>query len=254
MFIEFAESVLHIESVRRLYRVRRRERHAGGGRLGAHRVRSEDALDGGLRVVEVSGHGERPGAGAVARDHLQALYARRSGGRIEHGHGCALAPGEARHRGGAGVAARGREHQHALRAGLRGGVRQQDGEHRERDVLERARRPVEQLQEAHCAGAGQRHGVAGREARKQPVHGGVAHGLRNVAEERRERGVLGLAQVRGHGDAGNVAAGDVQAPVGGEPPQYRFGGRRLYPGARACEHRGWSFRCFSRRESLRREA
>ena len=185
--------------------------------LGADGGVGEDALHGGLRVIEVAADGDAVHVGGGRRGHLELLDARGARVREEHGDFYAGDVREARHRGGAGVARGGGEDQHAL--ALRGGGHE-DGQHGEGHVLERARRAVEELEDLEAVGVDERDGVVGGELGEEVADGVLAHGLGHVVEERAEGGALGVGERGPVADGcGGGGVGDEESAVGREPAQ-----------------------------------
>ena len=122
--------------------VRRRERNAVRGGLGVYRGVGEDALDGGLRVVEVAAYADGVHVRVGGRRHLEALNARRAARGVEYDDLRAVDAREALHRRGASVAARRSKDEDAPPVRC---VTHEDGQHREGDVLEGACPAVEEL-------------------------------------------------------------------------------------------------------------
>ena len=157
-------------------------------RAGVDRRVGEDALDRGLRVVEVAADSDGVDVRLGRRGHLEALDARSSGRGVEHDDLGSVDSREALHSGRAGVAARRGEHQHAPSAR---GVAHEDREHRQGDVLERAGAAVEELEDVEGVLFNEGNRILRREAREEAVYRGPAHLLGEVAEERVQDELLG---------------------------------------------------------------
>ena len=115
--------------------------------LGSKRLVTKDLLDAGLRVVKVAAHGADRDVIARLRDHLQALDLRHTAVGIEHEDLRARHVGKALQGRLAGVARGGDEDAHLpLLAALFQARREQVRQDLQRHVLERARRPVPELE------------------------------------------------------------------------------------------------------------
>ena len=205
--------------------VRRREEDAALPRVRVEAFVREEPLDGRLRVVEVAVDADRVDVGRAGRRHLQTLDARDARGRVEDEDLRPLHAREALHRRRARVARRRRQHEDARIARRRF---HEHGQHRQGDVLERARRAVEEFKEMERAVP--RHGnrVFLGEAREQPLDGRRADGGREIVEERVHDERFGLAQRRHARGAreGREGFGDVKSAVGREPLENGFRARR----------------------------
>ena len=157
--------------------------------LGSKRLVAEDLLDAGLRVIKVAAHGADRDVIARLRDHLQALDLRHTAVGIEHEDLRARHVGKALQGRLAGVARGGDEDAHLpLLAALFQARREQVRQDLQRHVLERARRPVPELEK--------RGGVV------EPVHRRNGRVVKLAAvgrgSEARKLGVRKLAQKRAH--------------------------------------------------------
>ena len=108
---------------------------------------AEDLLDAGLRIVKVAAHRADRDIAAGLRDHLQALDLRHAAVGIKHKDLRARHIGEALQSGLAGIARGGDENAHLpLLAALFQARREQVRQDLQRHVLERAGRPMPELE------------------------------------------------------------------------------------------------------------
>ena len=113
---------------------------AGEGAIVEHRLHQR------LRVVEMALHGDVVDVGRADRGHLPPLHLRHAAGGVEHEHFDAVAPRQRVDRSRAGVAAGCADHGHVPGASRKKPLEQQ-AEQLHGHILERERRPVEQLEE-----------------------------------------------------------------------------------------------------------
>ena len=186
----------------RVDRVRGRKRDAVRGGLGVDLRIGEDALDGRLRVVEVAANADGVHVRVGGRRHLEALDLRGTRRRIEDDDLRALDARKALHRGRARVARRRRQDEDALAVRR---VLHEDRQHRERDVLERARPAMEELKDVEAVLLDKRNRIARRKTRAEPIDRRRAHIRRQVVEERAENEILGRAQGHGVFDSRDLA-------------------------------------------------
>ena len=108
---------------------------------------AENALDGGLRVIEIALDRAHVHIGAGLRGHLQLLHLADLAFRIEHGDAGARGVRETSQRGLAGVAGRGSDdHDLLIRVAIRrSGARHETRQNLQRHILERGSRTVEQF-------------------------------------------------------------------------------------------------------------
>ena len=166
--------------------------------LGGKRLVAEDLLDAGLRIVKVAAHGADCNVVARLRDHLQALDLRHAAVGVEHEDLRARHVGKTLQGRLAGVARGGDEDAHLpLLAALFQARRKQVRQDLQRHVLERARRPVPELEK--------RRGVI------EPVHRRNGRVIKLAAVgcggEALQFGVRKLAQKRAHDRHGALLVG-----------------------------------------------
>ena len=108
---------------------------------------AENALDGGLRVIEIALDRAHVHIGAGLRGHLQLLHLADLAFRIEHGDAGARGVRETSQRGLAGVAGRGSDdHDLLIRVAIRrSGARHETRQNLQRHIFERGSRTVEQF-------------------------------------------------------------------------------------------------------------
>ena len=155
-----------------------------GGELRGELLVAEDALDGGLRVVEVALDRAHVHVRAGLRAHLQLLNLAHLALRVEDGDRGAGRVCESGQRGLAGVAGGGGQ-DHDLLVGVavrRRRVRHETGEDLQRNVLERGGRAVEQFEDVVVA-----ERLQGRDAPVGPL---LAVSVGDALRE------LGLGEVR----------------------------------------------------------
>ena len=196
--------------------------------LGVYRGVCENPLHRRLRVVEVAAYPDRVHVRIGGRRHLQSLNTRRARRRVEDNYFRPVHARETLHRRRTRVAARSRQYEHSPPAGR---MAHEDREHRERDVLERARPAVEEFQYVQPVALDERNWILLGEAGAETVNGFAAHCLGKVVEERPEDQFLGLAQGIGPVNAANPAdaGGKIESAVGSEPPEDSFCARGLKP-------------------------
>ena len=194
----------------------------------------EDVLHAGLRVVEVAAHGAYAHVRALLRGHLRLLHGGDAAVRVKDDDARAGHVVEALERGLAGVAGGGGQDDDLIvDAADRLGRGNQARQQAQRDVLERARRAAEELEDIAVAHLRERRELVRLELPLIALFDERLH----IGNIRKERG----QNARGHGQRilaeqtlpvkvhrGQIIA-DVQAAVGGDALQHGGGGARLQP-------------------------
>ncbi len=201
------------------------------GRLGVDLRIGEEALDGRLRVIKVTVDADRVDILISGCRHLKTLNLRRARRGIKDENLGSLHTRETLHRRRARVTRRCRQDENAPPARR---MPHQDGQHRERDVLKRARPTVEEFEKMKAVLLDERNGVFRREAREEAVNGRGANRGGQVIKERTQDTLFGGAQRR-HGlntRKRRDLRRDEEPAVGRKPLEDRLSTRRRNPRSR----------------------